>query len=180
MSQVRVARRYAKSLVQIAQEEGVFDRIHEDMEMIRATIDESRELELALKSPVINSSKKRHILEAIFGPQVSEITTKFIDILIRKGRESALFEISNQVHLLYDDINDIQIAQVTTPFEITEDSLRQKFIDIIKEVSGKQGVELHEKVDPELIGGYVIRIDDRQIDDSVRSRLNNLKQEMVG
>ncbi len=175
MSDIRVARRYAKSLILISQEMGTLEQVHEDVLLVRNTIEESRDLGLLLKSPIVNSGKKRVILEAVFGDRVSEIMTKFFQILIRKGREKFLFEITKQFHLQYNDINSIEMAEVQTPFALTEE-LRQKFIGVVKEVSGKSGVELEETVNEELIGGYVLRIRDRQIDDSVRSRLNELAQ----
>ncbi|MEM6297405.1 MAG: ATP synthase F1 subunit delta [Bacteroidota bacterium] len=177
MSDIRVARRYAKSLILISQEMNNLDQVHEDMVLVRDTVEESRDLELLLKSPIVNSGKKRLILEAIFGGKVAEVTTKFFQILLRKGRERFLFEITKQFHLQYNDLNSIEMAEVVTPFALTEE-LRQSFIGVVKEVSGKSGVELRETVNEELIGGYVLRIRDRQIDDSVRSRLNDLAQQL--
>lgn len=179
MSDVRVARRYAKSLVQIAQEQGQLEQIHDDMLLVRDSIEASRELELALSSPLLNTGKKQAIVSGVFGDKVGEITNSFFRILVSKGREGVLLEISRQVHFLYNSIKGIQIAEVQTPFPLTE-ALRKKFTDIIKEVSGKPSVELKETVSEDLIGGYILRIDDRQLDDSVRTRLNELKYEMVG
>lgn len=179
MSEIRVARRYAKSFIEIAQEENLLEEIHNDMEFVRHTIEGSRELELVLKSPVVNSGKKRQILEAVFSKHLNDITDKFFHILVRKGREGFLPEISRQFHLFYNEINGIEIATVQTPFALT-DSLRDEFVRIIKDISGKPKVELKEEVTEGLIGGYVLRIRDRQIDDSVRARLSVLKQEMVG
>lgn len=179
MSEIRVARRYAKSFIEIAQEENLLEEIHNDMEFVRNTIEGSRELELVLKSPVVNSGKKRQVLEAVFSSHLSKITDKFFHILVRKGREGFLPEISRQFHLLYNEINAIEIAEVQTPFELT-DTLREEFIQLVKEVSGKPNVELKEVVSEDLIGGYVLRVRDRQIDDSVRTRLSSLRQEMLG
>lgn len=179
MSETRVARRYAKSFIEIAQEENILEEIHNDMEFVRHTIEGSRELALVLKNPVVNSGKKRKILEAVFSQHLNEITDKFFRILVRKGREGFLPEISRQFHLLYNQINGIEIATVQTPFALT-DSLRDEFVRLIKEISAKPKVELHEEVNEDLIGGYVLRIRDQQIDDTVRARLSILKQEMVG
>ncbi|MGF1533100.1 MAG: ATP synthase F1 subunit delta [Bernardetiaceae bacterium] len=178
MSDIRVARRYAKSLVQITQEVDVLEAIHEDMLLVRNTIESSRELNMVLKSPVVNAGKKRQILEALFGERVGDITQKFFRILIRKGREGILLEVSRQVHLIYNEINDIQAADVLTPFTLT-DALREEFVAAVKSISGKQGVELHQIVQPDLIGGYILRIGDRQINDSVRSRLANIRRELL-
>ena len=177
MSDIRVASRYAKSVFELANETQKLEAVHNDMVNIKETIEASRELELLLKSPIVNVSKKRGILDKLFG-SADELTRKFFTLLVKKGRESYLYDTAEQFHLLYNKANSIEMAQVITPFALT-DELRESFKVKVQSISGKKGVELKEKVDESLIGGYILRVGGQQIDDSVRSRLRQLTTALV-
>jgi F-type H+-transporting ATPase subunit delta len=177
MSDYRVANRYAKSLLDLAQERDELEQINTDMTLIQATCKGSPELQAVLKNPIINHFKKLEVLKVLFGEQVSEVTNRFIDILCRKKREAFLYASTEQFHVLYNKFKGVEEAEVITPIALT-DELRAKFVDMVQKMSGKT-VELTEKVDAELLGGYVLRVQGNQIDDSVRSRLNKLRKDLI-
>ena len=177
MSDIRVASRYAKSVFDLANEHSILEEVHNDMVNIKETVEGSRELEVALKSPIINSSKKLSVLNALFGNS-NDLTKKFFTLVVKKGRESDLFETAKQFHLLYNSQKGIEMAEVITPFELT-DSLRASFKEKVRQLSGKQGVELKEKIDKSLIGGFILNIEGKQIDDSVKTRLQKIEQALV-
>jgi F-type H+-transporting ATPase subunit delta len=174
MSDIRVASRYAKSVFDLANEYSSLEEVHNDMVNIKETIEGSRDLEVALKSPIINSSKKLSILNTLFGNS-NDLTKKFFTLVVKKGREADLFETAKQFHLLYNAKKGIEMAEVITPFELTEE-LRNSFKQKVKELSGKNSVELKEKVDKSLIGGFILNIEGKQIDDSVKTRLQKIEQ----
>ncbi|WP_338763397.1 ATP synthase F1 subunit delta [Bernardetia sp. ABR2-2B] len=177
MSDIRVASRYAKSVFDLANEHSILEEVHNDMVSIKETVEESRELELALKSPIINSSKKLSILNSLFGSS-NDLTKKFFTLVVKKGREADLFETAKQFHLLYNSKKEIGMAEVITPFELTED-LRNSFKEKVRKLSSKESVELKEKVDKSLIGGFILNFEGKQIDDSVKTRLQKLEQSLV-
>lgn len=176
MSEIRIASRYAKSLLDLANEKGVLEEIHNDMQLFAATLKENRDLYLMLKNPIVKSDKKHAVLKAIFGAKVNTMTNSFFKIVSDKNRESNLPAIAEQFHSRYNEFKGIIRADVTTTFPLTE-PMRLEFVDIVRKVSGKQVVELHEKIDKSLIGGYILKIGDRQIDESISSRLTELKSE---
>lgn len=177
MSVSIVAARYAKSLIELAKEQNVLEAVYQDMILFKDTADKNRGLMLALKSPVVRHEKKSGILKALFEARVNPVSYAIFKIITKKNRESILDEIANEFIKAYNLNQGIQKASVVTTTPLTEE-LRQQFIEIVKSVTGKT-VQLAEKINPAIIGGYVLTIEDRQIDASLRSRLNELKLQLA-
>lgn len=173
MSDQTVAFRYAKSLIDLARERGITDTVAADMQLFGQTARESRGLVLALQSPVVKHYKKLEILKALFQKRVDPVTFSIFEILTRKNREGLLPAIAEEFQRQYDDLKGIQKAEVTTVVPLTE-AQRKAFIEEVARATGRT-VQLHERLNPKLIGGYVLRVGDRQIDASIRSRLNELR-----
>lgn len=170
----RVASRYVKSLLDLAVSQGALEKVHADMKLFAATIEKSRDLELMLKSPVIKHDKKNAILSAIFKSKVTALTMAFIDILTKKNREPLLPEIANEFHNAYNHYKGIGKASVTTTTPM-DAKTRQQFETIVKKLSNSKEVEIDEKIDKDLIGGFILNVEDRQIDASIKNNLRKLK-----
>ena len=175
MADTRVASRYAKSLLELANERGVLEVVRKDMQLFTQTVNEHRDLKLALKNPIIKNDKKLSILNQVFGSRINEMTSHIFRIISQKNREDILEEIAKEFEHQYNQLKGIQVAQVTTAVPLTP-QLSNAFTRVVAEQTGKT-VQLKEKVDPELLGGYVLRVGDRQLDDSVRSNLRRLKNQ---
>jgi F-type H+-transporting ATPase subunit delta len=178
MSEATVAIRYAKSLIDLAQEQNVVQNVYDDMVLFKNTADQNRGLMLALKSPVVRHEKKLGLLSGIFKDKVHPVSYSVFNIITKKNREGIMLSIADEFIKLYDDSKGIIKAQVTTATPLT-DALRQTFVKIVVDATGKT-VELQEKIDEKIIGGYVLRVGDRQIDDSIRKHLNDLKVQFLG
>lgn len=174
MSDFKVASRYAKSLVGLAIEQNQLDAIKADMELVAQTLDESRDLRLLLRNPLIAGERKEIILKTIFKGKVNDVTLGFFRIVCRKGREGALHSIAHEVIREYNDRNQVQPAEVITAFQITEE-LRETFKAAVQKISGKKQVVLREQVSSDLIGGFVLNVGDKQIDQSVATSLRQLR-----
>ncbi|MCE6991591.1 ATP synthase F1 subunit delta [Dyadobacter sp. CY323] len=177
MSVSIVAARYAKSLIDLAKEQNVLEAVYQDMLLFKDTADSNRGLMLALKSPVVRHEKKAGILKSLFEARVNPISFAIFLIISRKNRESILDEIAAEFIKAYNLNQGIQKATVVTTTPLTEE-LRQQFNEMVVSATGKK-VQLAEKIDPNLIGGYVLTIEDRQVDASLRSRLNELKLQLT-
>lgn len=169
----RITSRYAKAIVSLAQEKGELERVKEDASLIKETCEHSRELALLLASPIVQHTQKINSLEAIFKSKVSEIMIQFIRIVCNKGRANILYDISVAIIQAFNDLKGIQGATVITAVEISDSELAN-FEKLVKQNTTKQSVTLETKVDKDLIGGFVLNIGDRQIDESVHSKLNDL------
>ncbi|HEU4719169.1 MAG TPA: ATP synthase F1 subunit delta [Bacteroidia bacterium] len=174
MTGTRVSYRYAKSLLDLSLEKGQLEQVHEDMQLVLNTIRGSRDLELLLKSPVIKTDKKDDILKAIFGGKIGVITTAFIDILTRKRREGYLESVADSFVNQYKKHKKILTAVVTTALGLDE-SLREQVVNVVKQ-GGKSEVELQEKVDANIIGGFILRVGDNQVDASIIRQIKNLER----
>lgn len=174
MSDFRAASRYVKSLLGLAEEQGVLDEIHKDMQLIDKTCDDSHDLVVMLRSPIIKHDKKRAILVKIFEGKVHKLTMAIIQIVTRKNREALLPEIAHEFHNAYNDFKGIQKATITSTIALDKE-LRDEIELMVKELSNKKTIELTEKVDKDLIGGFILNVGDKQIDASISSKLKALK-----
>lgn len=174
MRETRVSYRYAKSLLDLAIEKGQLEQVREDMQLVRDAVHENHDLELLLKSPVIKTDKKQEILKAIFGGKIGVITTEFIDIITRKRREAELEVIAESFLSQYRKNKNIVTASITTATPLDE-MLRKQVLDLVRKAAGTE-VELTEKIDDSLIGGFVLRVGDRQVDTSMIRQIRMLER----
>ncbi len=177
MSESTVAIRYAKSLIDLAKEKNLVEEVYQDMLFFKQTADENRGLLLALKSPVVRHEKKMGLLKAIFESRVNPVSFSIFTIITKKNREGIMYAIADEFVKLYDDQKGIVKALVTSATELTDD-LRSQFVKIVNDATGRI-VKLTEKIDETLIGGYVLRVGDKQIDASIRKNLNDLKLDLL-
>ncbi|WP_162340981.1 ATP synthase F1 subunit delta [Cyclobacterium salsum] len=174
MSAYRVASRYAKSLLELAVENDLLEKVHQDMNGVLDMAGQSPDFVDAIKSPVITSDQKLKLIRALYGKSVTPLSMKFFELVSKKGREGLLPDMAQGFHRLYNEHLGIQPAEVVATIQLDE-ALRQAFKDIVKEVSGKDKVELIEKINPNVIGGFILRIEDRQLDESIKSKLQQLR-----
>lgn len=173
MSAGRIAIRYATPIIELAEEKKVLDKVKADMEMFAGLCKTERDFALMLKSPIIPHLKKAEILNKIFSGKVEAITLQAFDVIARKSRESLLAEIAEAYLHLYNDKKGLAVVSVTTSFKLDADQ-KKAFEKLAKEMSGKDPI-LKEKVDPSIVGGYVLNLGDTQLDQSVSGQLKDLK-----
>ena len=173
MSHARLAGRYAKPLLELAEEGGVLDQVHHDMKDFIALCKSNRDFVLMLKSPIIPHLKKAEILKKIFSSKVNALTASAFDIITRKNRESFLQDIAEEFVNLYNIKKGFQEVTLKTSVAI-DDSMRSEFEKLVKQISGKKPM-IKEIVDPELIGGYVLKMGDKQLDESISGQLRELE-----
>lgn len=176
MNVAPVAYRYARSLMELAQERGVLAGTQEDMALIANTCAASRELHVLLSSPVVKADKKTRVLDKVFAGRIGELTNRFIGILVRKGREAMLPQVAVAFNELYKTNQGIVTAEVTSAVPL-DDAARKRVQELATAKHPGKSIQLLEKVDPSLIGGVTIRIGDEQYDGSVSRRLNDLRRE---
>lgn len=175
MSVQRVAGRYAKSLLELAQEQNKLDRVLEDVKSFQAAADQ-RDFYMMLKSPIIKGDKKQSIIDALFNGKYDELTMAFLRILIKKGREGALPEIANEFIAQYKRLNNVSTVKVTTAKPMSKESLAALQAKLTASDATDTTVEIETAVDPELIGGFVLELGDKIYDASVAQKLEELKR----
>ncbi len=176
MSSYRIASRYAKSLIDLATEQGKLDRVVEDMTYF-AEVSKLRDVEVLLKSPIINSDKKAKVLDAVFGTKVDTLTYAFLDIILRKGREAYLGDIASEVVSQYRSIKGISIVHIVSAETLSGEAISAIKQKLIASKLTKTNIEFKTTVDKDLIGGFVISFEDKLYDASVKHQLNLLRKE---
>ncbi|MEZ5173160.1 MAG: ATP synthase F1 subunit delta [Bacteroidia bacterium] len=176
MQQTKAGLRYAKSIFKLALDRNELDKVSNDMHLLNDTIVKNRELENLLESPIIKSDKKGDILHQIFDKHLGTTVLAFLDLLLKKRREMFVPQIARQFVLLYLENNNIEEATLVTAFPI-DDDFRNKIKELILKNSSNASVELEEKIDPNLIGGFVLRFGDKQFDASVAGEIDKLRRE---
>jgi F-type H+-transporting ATPase subunit delta len=177
MSVFRISYRYANSLLQLAEEKGILSRISEDADLIFNTLADSKELRVFLKSPVVKPDNKKSLLNEIFGKKISSESLSFLIFIIEKNRENILFEIFKELITLVDKKNGISKARITSSVEINEE-LRGKIIGNFARMTDKK-ISASFSVDPGLVGGFIVKIDDMVYDASVKHQLNLLRKKFA-
>lgn len=164
--------RYAQSLIDLAKEQSQLDAVYNDMLLIGSTIKESKDLSVLLNSPVVKTDKKHSVLAAVFGAKITELTTKFLQLISTRKREALLEAIAFSFVNLYKKEKNIVVAEVTSAVKL-DDAQKQNIINLLKTDAT---IEMVEKIDPSIIGGFIVRVDDKQIDASVVREISNLRQ----
>lgn len=176
MAESRAAYRYVKSLLGLAEERNALEQVHNDMLMFSRVVESNRNFLLMLQNPIIRHDKKREILGKLFQERVHPLTMAILDMLTRKNREALLPAIAKEFHESYNNFKGIGKATITTATPLDQ-TLRARFEEMVKKYSGKKQVEITERVDKEMIGGFILDIGDRQIDASIKNKLKALKVE---
>jgi F-type H+-transporting ATPase subunit delta len=177
MGSHRASVRYAKSVIELAQEQKSLEKVKEDMLLFTSVINDNRKLEVVLKNPIVPTDKKKAILKSLFEKKVQPLTFKAFELIISKNRESILDEIALEFINEYNTLKGIAVASVTTPYSM-DDTQRKEISKIVADITGMK-VELEEIIDEALIGGFVLKIGDKQIDESVKSKLAKIQRALV-
>ena len=170
--------RYAKSLIDLSTEQNALEEIKNDMVLFEKIVDDNSELEAILKNPIVPLDKKLGILKNVFGSKVHQITNSFLQLVVNKGRSAILFDTAKQFVAQYNAIKGIVTAEVTSAIALTDTSIAE-VISLVKKEMGAKEVIVKEKVDEKLIGGFILKVGDKQFDASIASGLNKLKKEFA-
>lgn len=178
MSVKRIASRYAKALIDLAVEQDKLERILEDVESF-VEVTKNRDFSLLLKSPIVNSAKKNAIITEIFEGKYDELTMAFLKILVNKKREMYLADVARDFILQYKHMKHISTVRLTTAVPISDELLAAIHAKLLESAQTDAKVEIITKVNPELIGGFVLAFDDKIYDASIQQKLKDLRKEFA-
>ncbi|OFY67608.1 MAG: ATP synthase F1 subunit delta [Bacteroidetes bacterium RIFCSPLOWO2_02_FULL_36_8] len=175
MPVTKATARYARSLLELATEQGNLEAVYSDMRFIYKACKDNRELMLLLKSPIVNPGKKLNILTDVFRAHICDLTYEILKILTRKRRENLLYEIAADFFLQYQKLKGETYVTVTSAIPLTE-SQKEKIRILLSHITGLKA-EIKEKLDTSLIGGVMIESGDLRMDLSVSGGLKKVKKE---
>jgi len=177
MNLSRISVRYARAMFNVAKDQNLLDHVHADMELLGHASEKIPAFRNFLENPVMTPSAKKKLLHNMFEGSVSKVTIDFLDLILKNNRLSFINGIARQFGDQYRKFKGITSAILTTAEDIDE-STRNNIKQLIL-VDTKNKVLLEEKNNNEIIGGFILQVDDKQIDASVRTQLNKIKNELT-
>lgn len=178
MPNPRLATRYAKSLFDLAKEKNSLEDTLADMQTLSSICHKSREFENMLRSPIIKADKKTQVVKMILKDSIHPITQGFVNLLIAKGREANLPEIAQAFVTQYNTSKNIKTLKLITAIPLDakmQEAIRARVAGSMKDNT----VQLKTEVKPELIGGFVLEMEDKLFDASIRRDLNDIRNELI-
>lgn len=176
MTNPRLATRYAKSLLGLAQEQNKVEEVFQDMNMLKGIKQTNADFTSLLKSPVVSADKKLKIINAVLDGRVSPLTSAFVKLLVTKRRESNLPEIVTAFIKQYNEFNNIHEVKITTAQPMSE-AMQNAIIDKVKSNANFEKIVLTTEVKDELIGGFKLEVGDTLIDATILRDLNDVKRQ---
>jgi F-type H+-transporting ATPase subunit delta len=177
MNEGKIAARYSKALFESVKEKKKLDKVYVNMNLVLNTINENHEINDFLQNPLVTAAHKESMLTALFGKKVEVETIQLFKLLIQNKRELYIQSIARLFIDKYKSFKNIRTATLITAAPVN-DSIKKKLIDLVKETYQAE-IELVEKIDEKIIGGFILRVDDQQFDASVHTRLAQIKQEFL-
>lgn len=177
MNESLISGRYAKAFFETAKEKKLIEVFKTDIQMVLDVCLKSTDFNLLLESPVVKTSKKEELLSSIFEGKINKLSMNFLLLIVKNKREIHIPGISwNFLALVRKDQN-IKSATLITATQMTTATLGEIGKILEKQLKGK--VELSSQVDAEILGGLVLRIDDKQYDASVATQISKIKQKLL-
>jgi F-type H+-transporting ATPase subunit delta len=177
MNDSKISVRYSKALFQTALEKNIIDKVMDDMLFIIAMVKVPETKEF-LSSPIIPPSKKAAIFQKILKGNVEDMTLSLIELLVKNGRENFLPAIARSFIRETQIHRGITEAVLTTAVPV-DATVKKQISDLVANTFSTK-VDLKEVIEPEIIGGFILKVDDNYIDASIRNKLRKVKKELLG
>lgn len=172
-----IADRYAIALMDLAQKQDMFDKFDADLALVKETLNINNDLKDFLEHPLIQSNDKKEVIDRIFGNYVSVYTLNLIKLLIDKNRIFILSILADHYKALLNKKRNISTAQIITAIEIDEDT-KNRVKEKLERVFN-QTIEIETAVDKDIIAGMIVKIGDKVIDGSIRTKLETMKKQVI-
>ena len=171
-----IAAVYGRSLFEAAADQDKIDEVHEQLDQFADALDGDRELQVFFFSPYFSTQEKKDGLHrAVSGAE--PIFLNFLDLLVENHRMPAIFRTRRAYHALWEEHHKLLPVQVTSAVELDDATVRH-IGDRIAEQTGRK-VDLSSSVEPDIIGGIVVRVGNQVLDASIRNRLDTLRRQVV-
>lgn len=173
-----ISKTYGDALFELALEENAVDSLAEEVQMVLNVLEENEELMKLLHHPKIVKEEKIKIIQDIFKGRVSDNLTGFLEIIVDKDRYNEIPSIFHFFLDLVKEYKNIGVAYVTTAVEL-KDAQKEDLKKRLLETTKYETFEMHYQTDASLIGGMVIRIGDRVVDSSIKSKLEEMSRNLM-
>ena len=172
------AHRYAQAILDLAYAQNAADEIYKNSSDLLALFNSNRELYNFLKSPLIKPDKKEKVFRQLFEKNISIILLQLMNILCKRRREAIFPEILSAIIHEYKKRQNIITAQLITAFH-WDDELKKSMTEKLQQLTHSSKIDLQEIIDKTIIGGFILKTDDKQIDTSIKTQLQKLYQSFI-
>jgi F-type H+-transporting ATPase subunit delta len=177
MDQSKINTRYAKAFFTLAKDKGLTSELRKDAGLIANVCASSIDFNLLIESPIVKTSQKVKAIKSIFTGKINVLSLNFLMLIAENNREKNIPGIFRNLEELYRKEEGIKTAVITSAQPLDDAVLKQ--ISQILEAEFNSKVELSQKVNTELIGGFVLRVEDKQYDASVSTQLKKIKEKLL-
>lgn len=177
MNESKISVRYAKALFSSAVERGLLEVVKKDVDLLLQLIQSQPRLKELLGSPVVKSGEKRDLLNKVFTNQLDGLTMDFLHLLLKNNREVFLMEMCLNFQVFYGKLTGIKSAYLISAVELDDDQLRR--ITELMQIHFGGKANISTKVDERILGGFILKVDDHQLDASVSTQLTKMRRELV-
>ncbi|MCC3864306.1 F0F1 ATP synthase subunit delta [Terrisporobacter petrolearius] len=171
-----IANRYAEALFQLSEDENITKEIYNELHNVVETVKNNKDLDNVLRSPLVAKIEKVKLIESLFNNKINNNLKNFLKILVEKGRISSLKSIELTFKQLLNDKNNIIEGTVISAIPLTDKKVKELEEKLSKKYN--KNVTLENKVDQSILGGVLVRLGNTQIDGSVKTRLDNIKDQL--
>lgn len=176
MNYSKISVRYSKALYDLASEKKILDAVYTDILLIEKILQNQDFIGL-IQSPVVKKVNKVKAVYSVFDKQINQTTISFLNLILDNCREKNIFDIIRNFKDRYKQSEKIKSVFFTTVIELSEE-IKQKISTVVKEYLNSE-IDINYNTKKELIGGFILRVDDKQIDTSISSKLKQLKRNLI-
>jgi len=172
-----ITNRYASAFMDLAEKQDMFDKFDSDLALVKETINTNKDLKDFLEHPLIQSNDKKDAIDSIFREHISNYTLNLIKLLIDKNRVLILSFLADHYKALLNKKRNISTAQIITAVEIDEE-VKNRIKEKLERVFS-QTIEVKTSIDKEIIAGMIVKIGDKIIDGSIKTKFDNMKKQLI-
>ncbi len=169
--------RYARALLKCSMEAGIEDNVYQDMQTLAKNYIDVPELRTAIDNPMLAKESKEAILKTSAGEKVTELTVRFIQLVLNEERENVMQFIANSYITLYRKQKNIIRGKLTTASEVTP-AIEQKMRQMVESKTNGT-VEFETEVNPDILGGFILEYDTYRMDASAKNKLNSILKQLA-
>lgn len=168
-----IAEPYAEALMSLAKDNNLTDEIGDNVRSFLSLLSESSELKTFLENPLLKAEEKQEVLKQVIGDQINDYLLKFLLLLVERRRIVFVEGIFQKYLELLRKLNNTVLAEVTSAVEIGEED-KEQLVEKVKQLTDAASVEIETKVDPDIIGGLIIKVGSQVYDASIKGQLRRI------
>ena len=168
-----IADPYAQALMSLAKDQQLVDRFGEDSQAVMEVLSDSQDLRQFLANPLMDGEAKKAVLQQVVGNDVHPTFINFLKLLVDKGRVLFLEAVLKQYQTLLRQLRKTVLAEVTAAVELSDEQ-KNRIRDRVKAMTDAEQVDLEVSLDPDLLGGVIIKVGSQIVDASLRGQLRRL------